>query len=366
VSLKRFGYLDRDSNFALVYETGESDKTLYPDGFPPDGTPMIVVQGPHKALVVVYYILAVCGIIGSIIFLILNFLYRNTKVICLTTPLLSYIITSGALLMYLSVFLGLLPSTKKAVIRMQCNIHVWLYGVGYLLVYGTLLAKMWRVYQIFHNPNSNKTILKTWHLMCVVFSVTGVGVLLILARSVAQALTDPDLVTNKENPEGATGSDIQKFNKVWQCYGSGSAPFYLDLVIFVYLGLLQVVGIILAFQTRKVKIPILNDSKSVTALIYISSIVLVVIVLISFILNEYVNVRAVMFYGGIILLATIFLALIFIPKVISLHRDPAGNEIFSDIDDPSKRAEKCEIKGNHNNIAVGLAELTDSEMVPSG
>ena len=30
VSLKRFGYLDRDSNFALVYEAGESDKTLFP------------------------------------------------------------------------------------------------------------------------------------------------------------------------------------------------------------------------------------------------------------------------------------------------------------------------------------------------
>ena len=42
--------------------------------------------------------------------------------------------------------------------------------------------------------------------MCVVISVTGVGVLLILARSVAQALTDPYLVTNKENPEGATVS----------------------------------------------------------------------------------------------------------------------------------------------------------------
>ena len=52
---------------------------FFADGFPPDGTPMTVVQGPHKALVVVYYILAVCGIIGSIIFLILNFLYRNTK-----------------------------------------------------------------------------------------------------------------------------------------------------------------------------------------------------------------------------------------------------------------------------------------------
>ena len=79
---------------------------------------------------------------------------------------------------------------------------------------------------------------------------------------------------------------------------------------------MQLVGIILAFQTRKVRIPILNDSKSVTALIYISSIVLVVIVLITFILRGYLNVSAAMFYGGIILLATIFLIFIFIPKVI--------------------------------------------------
>ena len=83
----------------------------------------------------------------------------------------------------------------------------------------------------------------------------------------------------------------------------------------MYLSLLQLVGIILAFQTRKVRIPILNDSKSVAALIYISSIVLVVIVLITFILRGYLNVSAAMFYGGIILLATIFLIFIFIPKV---------------------------------------------------
>ena len=42
--------------------------------------------------------------------------------------------------------------------------------------------------------------------MCVVCGVTGVGLLLILARTVAQALTDPDLVTNRENPEGTTVS----------------------------------------------------------------------------------------------------------------------------------------------------------------
>ena len=42
--------------------------------------------------------------------------------------------------------------------------------------------------------------------MCVVCGVTGVGVLFILARSIAQGLTEPELVTNTENPEGKTVS----------------------------------------------------------------------------------------------------------------------------------------------------------------
>ena len=186
--------------------------------------------------------------------------------------------------------------------------------------------------------------------MCVVGAITGFGVLLVVGKTIAQAMTSPQLVTDYENREGVTviaikeiirnnnflnvsisyrcllriltkhfthsqSSSVLEEYSIWQCYKSGSTSFFFDLIIFIYLGLLQLVGIILAFQTRKVKIPILNDSKSVATLIYISSIVLVVIVLITFILRGYINVCATVFSGGIILLATFFLALIFIPKV---------------------------------------------------
>ena len=102
---------------------------------------------------------------------------------------------------------------------------------------------------------------------------------------------------------------------VWRCHEVGSPPFYCDLLIFIYLALLQIVGIVLAFQTRKVKIRVLNDSKFVAALVYISSIVLVVIVLITFILRSYINISAALFSGGIMILATVFLVLMFVPKV---------------------------------------------------
>lgn len=114
-------------------------------------------------------------------------------------------------------------------------------------------------------------------------------------------------------------ADIREEYSVWRCYESGSVPFFLQVIIFIYLILLQVVGIILAFQTRKVKINVLNDSKSVTTLIYSSSIVLVVIVLIKSFLRSYINVSAAVFSGGILLLATFFLILIFCPKVNSTY-----------------------------------------------
>lgn len=79
--------------------------------------------------------------------------------------------------------------------------------------------------------------------------------------------------------------------------------------------MLQIVGIILAFQTRKVRIKGLRDSKYVTALVYISSIVLVILALITFSLRTYVNISAGIIAGVIVILTTVFLALIFVPKV---------------------------------------------------
>ena len=63
--------------------------------------------------------------------------------------------------------------------------------------------------------------------------------------------------------------DVLKKNNVWRCYPTGSVPFIIfDIITFIYLCLLQFVGIILAFQTRKVNIKALNDSKCVTVLIH--------------------------------------------------------------------------------------------------
>ena len=99
------------------------------------------------------------------------------------------------------------------------------------------------------------------------------------------------------------------------CYEGFSHSFLWQIFIFLYLAMLQIIGILLAFRTRKVKLQGLRDSKFIAAIIYISSIVLVALALVTFSLRMYINIGTGIFAGGIFILTSIFLSLIFLPKV---------------------------------------------------
>ncbi len=86
-------------------------------------------------------------------------------------------------------------------------------------------------------------------------------------------------------------------------------------VSFAYKGLLQIVAIFMAFHTRRVKIKALNDSKETGAIIYINSIILVLIMVAAFVLEGYHNIHAALFGLALFVQASIFLGLLFIPKV---------------------------------------------------
>ena len=80
--------------------------------------------------------------------------------------------------------------------------------------------------------------------------------------------------------------------------------------------LLQVVGIVFAIQTRKVKVKVLNDAKWIAAIIYSSSLCVIVIILSKFTLTGYLNTETALINTVVLLATTIFLALAFVPKVL--------------------------------------------------
>lgn len=95
---------------------------------------------------------------------------------------------------------------------------------------------------------------------------------------------------------------------------------FRDIIIGLYNGykvIIQVVALVLAFLTRKVKVKGLDDSKYIAVIVYITSIVLAILILSEYTLKEFINARAVIFSTGVIVSSTCILGFVFIPKVHS-------------------------------------------------
>ena len=95
---------------------------------------------------------------------------------------------------------------------------------------------------------------------------------------------------------------------------SNTEPYWIT-PLFAYKFILQFIGVFLAFSIRNVKIKGLNDSREVSAILYITTIILVATVLCTFVFGEYINVDGATFGTGIATATSFVLGLLFVPKV---------------------------------------------------
>ncbi len=88
--------------------------------------------------------------------------------------------------------------------------------------------------------------------------------------------------------------------------------------LYGYKALLQISSVWFAFQIHKVKVKGLNDAIFIVAAVYVTSIMLIIIMVSTYLLEkDYINVYPATYSLGLLVGATAILALVFIPKVIS-------------------------------------------------
>ena len=107
-------------------------------------------------------------------------------------------------------------------------------------------------------------------------------------------------------------------NSVFVCVNDGAIVWLA--ISYAYKGLLQLVAVLMAFHTRNVRIKALNDSTEIAAIIYINSITLALLTVVEFALSNYHEVHAGMFGLALLVGATLFLSLVFVPRVRSYYR----------------------------------------------
>lgn len=86
-------------------------------------------------------------------------------------------------------------------------------------------------------------------------------------------------------------------------------------LVFGGIVLTQLLAVFFAVRTRKVHIRALNDSKYMAVVIYLTTMILIVMIVSVITLENFINADAAVFAGGVMIFTTLVLTLTFIPKV---------------------------------------------------
>ncbi|GAB1862196.1 GABR2 protein [Camponotus japonicus] len=308
------GILDLTKNHAPLWD-GRS---------PPKDRTVHIIE--HSTVdITLYAVLASAASVGIVlasIFLAINIRYRNQRYIKMSSPHLNNLIIIGCMLTYSSViFLGLDSQLSSvAAFPYICTARAWLLMAGFSLAFGSMFSKTWRVHSIFTDVKLNKKVIKDYQL----FMVVGILLAVDLTIMTTWQIADPfyRAIKQMQPYHHPSSEDIIIIPENEYCQ-SNQMNIYL-CCIYAYKGLLMIFGAFLAWETRHVSIPALNDSKYVGMSVYNVVIMCVTGAAISFVLTDKQDAMFIMLAVFIIFCSTATLCLVFIPKVIELRRNPQG------------------------------------------
>ncbi|XP_053619269.1 gamma-aminobutyric acid type B receptor subunit 2 isoform X2 [Plodia interpunctella] len=281
--------------------------------------------------ITIYSVLVSCSILGILLatgFLAMNIHYRNQRYIKMSSPHLNNLIIVGCMLTYLSViFLGLDSSLSSIGLSQEtphgaafpyiCTARAWLLMAGFSLAFGAMFSKTWRVHSIFTDVKLNKKVIKDYQL----FMVVGVLLCVDLAIMTTWQISDPFYRATKqmEPYPHPTSEDIVIVQENEYCQSERMTIFIG--VIYAYKGLLLVFGAFLAWETRHVSIPALNDSKHIGLSVYNVLIMCIMGAAIALVLSDHKDALFVLIAIFIIFCTTATLCLVFVPKLLELRRN---------------------------------------------
>ncbi|XP_058814288.1 gamma-aminobutyric acid type B receptor subunit 2 [Topomyia yanbarensis] len=263
-------------------------------------------------------ILSTVGIAMSFLFLGLNLRFRKLKTIKLSSPKLSTITVCGCILVYAAtIFLGIDHSTlpwPSVSFSTICMARIYFLSAGFSLAFGSMFAKTFRVYRLFTLSAGGlckDKILRDTQLISMI------GALLLLDSCVVSFWMTADPMErhlhNLTLEISTTDRSLVYLPQVELCRSRHYESWLGTL--YAYKGLLLIVGVYMAWQTRNVKIPALNDSQYIGVSVYSVVITSATVVLLTNLLYERVTLAFVITSAFILVSTTATLCLLFLPKV---------------------------------------------------
>jgi len=208
---------------------------------------------------------------------------RSHKLIKASSPTFMIGILLGSILVYASVIF-MAPGIIGA---WSCNLAVWLYGLGFSLLFGSLFAKSWRVWQLY----ANKAVV----IVRISDKMVGFVLMLILATELVFLILMTSIGKIEKNLEIKTV--YYNSNNYYTCRPN-TAWIVFAAMNMVYLVALLGYGGYLAFRLRNIPYAIYNESSVIGFSIYntmVWHILLVVLVITMMIKSQ--DIDRYLFWG---------------------------------------------------------------------
>ncbi|XP_015184739.1 PREDICTED: gamma-aminobutyric acid type B receptor subunit 2 isoform X7 [Polistes dominula] len=307
----------------LIMNCPECVATRWPGGHPPAARRIyrlrVVTVAPAAFLAVTC--LASIGVALAVAFLAFNLHFRKHKSIKLSSPRLNNMAAVGCCLVYGAVILlGLdnatLPKSHDY-FPSVCTARVLLLSAGFSLAFGSMFTKTYRVHRIFTRSRSgvvkNKLLQDTQliSLICILLVIDGLVVTLWVTLDPMQRhLRNLTIEMNLQD----RGIIYQPQVEVCRSQHTNG---WLG-ALYVYKGLLLVVGVYMAWETRHVKIPALNDSQYIGMIVYSVVITSGIVVVLANLMSDRATLAFVTITALILALTTATLALLFLPQLTTI------------------------------------------------
>ncbi|XP_018573120.1 gamma-aminobutyric acid type B receptor subunit 2 [Anoplophora glabripennis] len=292
---------------------------------PPKDRTLVIIEHTrvNKTVYAILATLAVCGIIMAIVFLAFNIKYRNQRYIKMSSPQLNNLIIIGCMLTYTSIiFLGLDSGLSSIdAFPYICTARAWSLMAGFSLAFGAMFSKTWRVHSIFTDVKLNKKVIKDYQL----FMVVGVLLFIDLVIMTTWQVADPFYRDTKqmERYPHPSNEDIIIIPENEYCASEHQTIFVG--CIYAYKGLLMIFGAFLAWETRHVSIPALNDSRHVGLSVYNVAIMCICGAAVALVLVDHQDAMFLIIGVFVMFCTTATLWLVFVPKMLELRRNPGGS-----------------------------------------
>nr|XP_040043792.1 gamma-aminobutyric acid type B receptor subunit 1 isoform X2 [Gasterosteus aculeatus aculeatus] len=195
-----------------------------------------------------------------------------------------------------------------------CQFRLWLLGLGFSLAYGSMFTKIWWVHTVFTKKDEKKDKskhLEPWKL----YTTLGVLLAIDILSLIIWQIVDPLHVTvekfTKEAPKGDLDVLIQPLLE--HC-SSEKMNTWLG-VVYGYKGLLLLLGIFLAYETKSISTEKINDHRAVGMAIYNVAVLCMITAPVTMILSSQQDASFAFASLAIVFSVYITLVVLFIPKM---------------------------------------------------